>query len=77
MANNTLEVYFASLMKRIKEGELLELVDTGRENVKNNRVTVDVINHDKTEYSSHKLAGVVDGKHKNVWILITISRIDK
>ena len=46
-------------------------MDTGMENVNNIRVTDDVISHEKTEYSSHTLAEVVDGKHKNDWILVT------
>ena len=33
--------------------------------VKNTRVTDDVIIHEKTEYSSHALAEVVDVKQKN------------
>ena len=45
--------------------------------VENTRVTDDVITHNKTEYSSHTLAEVVDGKHKNDWILIMISRTGK
>ena len=45
--------------------------------VENTRVTDDVITHNKTEYSSHTLAEVVDGKHKNDWILITRSRTGK
>ena len=61
-------------MKRIIEGELWEIVDTGRENVKNTRVTDDVITHDKTKYSSHALDEVVDGENRNKWILITRSR---
>ena len=52
-------------MRRITEGKLWELVDTGRENVNKIRVTDDVINRDKTEYSSHTLAEVVDGINKN------------
>ena len=57
-------------MKRITEGELWELVDTERENFKNTRVTDDFIRHEMTEYSSHTLAEVVDGKHKNDFILV-------
>ena len=45
--------------------------------VENTRVTDDVITHNKTEYSSHTLAEVMDGKHKNDWILITRSRTGK
>ena len=77
MTKNTSETDFTRHMKRITEGELWELVDTRRENVKNTRVTDDVITCDKTEYSSHALAEVVDGKHKNDWILITRSRTAK
>ena len=45
--------------------------------VENTRVTDDVITHNKTEYSSQALAEVVDGKHKNDWILITRYRTGK
>ena len=45
--------------------------------VENTRVTDDVITHNKTEYSSQALAEVMDGKHKNDWILITRSRTGK
>ena len=45
MTRNTSEA-----AKRITERELWELVDTGGENVKNTRVTDDVITRDKTEY---------------------------
>ena len=45
--------------------------------VENTRVTDDVITHNKTEYSSHTLAEVMDGKHKNDWILITRYRTGK
>ena len=52
-------------------------MDTGRDNVKNNRLADDVITRYKTEYSSHALAKVVDGKNRNGWILITRSRTGK
>ena len=52
-------------------------MDTGRENVKNTRVTADVISRDNTEYSSHTIAEVVDVKHKNKCILVTRSSIGK
>ena len=64
-------------MKRIVLGELWDLVDDGRENVKNNRVMDDVIIRDKTEYSSHALAEVMDGKHNNDLIFITRFRTGK
>ena len=56
MTKNTLEAYIVKYMKRIIEGELWELVDTGRDIVKNAGVKYDVINRDKTEYSSHARA---------------------
>ena len=52
-------------------------MDTRRENVSNTRVTDDVINCEKTEYSTHVLAEVVDGEHKNSGILVTRYRIGK
>ena len=77
MSKNTSEADFASHMKRITEGELWEIMDTGRENFKNNRVTDDIITHNNTEYFSHALAKVVYGENRNEWILITISRTSK
>ena len=64
-------------MKRITEGELWEIVDTGRENVKRTGVTDDVITCDKTEYSSHAINEVIDGGNRNEWILITRSSTGK
>ena len=61
MTKKTLEADFARYTKIITEGELWEIVDTGREDVKNNRVMDDIISQDKTEYSSHALAEVLDG----------------
>ena len=61
MTKNTSEADFVKHMKRITEGELRELVETGRDNVNNTRVTYDVIKRDKTEYYSHSLAEVLDG----------------
>ena len=77
MTKNNLEEYFARHRIRITEGELWDLVHTVRENVKNNKVTDDVIPCDKTEYYSHALIEVINGKHKNDWILVTRSRIGK
>ena len=45
--------------------------------VKNNRVTDDIIICDKNKYYSHTLAEVMDGKHKNDYLLVTRSRIGK
>ena len=64
-------------MKRITEGELWDIVETVSEDVKITRVTDDVMERDKTEYSSHSLDEVVDGLNGNDWILFTISSIGK
>ena len=61
ITKNTSEADFARHMKRITEGKLCNLMDSKRNNVNNNRVTDYIITHDKTEYSIHKLAEVVDG----------------
>ena len=74
MTENTSEADFARHMKSIAEGELWELVDTGRENSKKTGVMDDVITRDKTEYSSHALAEVVDRENSNEWVLATRSR---
>ena len=77
ITKNTSEADFARHTKRITEGELWEIVDTGRENIKNTRVRNDVIICDNTKYSSHALAEAMDGRHKNYWLLVTISMIGK
>ena len=59
------EADLARHMRRITEGELWEIVDTGRYNVKKTVVTDDIIASDKNEYSSHALAEVVDGTNRN------------
>ena len=46
--------------KRTTEGELWETLETGRENVNNIRVTDEIMENNKTEYSSHTLAEFVD-----------------
>ena len=74
MTKNTSEADLARQTRRITEVELWELVDTGRENVKKTGVTDDIINRDKTEYSSHALSEVVDGTDRNEWVLGTRSR---
>ena len=51
--------------------------DTYNLSVNNTIVMDDVITREKNKYYSHTLAEVVDGKHKNYWILITISRTSK
>ena len=65
MTKNTSEADLTRHMRRITEGELWELVDTGRENVKKTGVTDDVNTRDKTEYSSRAFAEVVDGENRN------------
>ena len=75
ITKKTLEAYFARHMKSITEGELWELVYAGRKNVKNTRVTDDVINRDKTEYTSHALSEVLYREYENDWILVKIYRI--
>ena len=65
MTNNTSEAYFARHMRSITEGELWEIVDTGRENIKKTGVKYDIITRDKTEYSSHALDVVMDGTNSN------------
>ena len=77
ITKNTSEAYFSRHTKTITNRELWELMETGRDNVNNNRVMDEVIIHNKTEYSSHALAEFVDGKHKNDWILIMISSTAK
>ena len=72
--NNTQKECLSTHKIGITDGEILELVDTGRENVKKTGVTDDLITYYKIEYSSHALAEVVDGKHKDNCILIMRSR---
>ena len=59
MTKNISEADFSRHMKKIKKGELWELVDTGRQYVKKTGVTDEVITRDNTEYLSHTLAEVV------------------
>ena len=59
------------------EGELWDLVETGRNNVNNNRVIYGSMNNELTEYYSHVLAEVVDGEKENDWILVIRYKIDK
>ena len=77
MTKNTSEADFIRYIKIIVERELWEIVDTGRKNVKNNRVTDDVITRDNYGYFSHTPAEFVDGKNRNEGILITRSRAGK
>ena len=49
-------------MKSITEGELWEIVETGRKNVNNIIIMDGIMDCESTEYSSHALADVMDGK---------------
>ena len=77
MTENTSEADFARHMRRITEGELWELVDTGRENTNKTGVMDGVITRDKTEYSSHALADIVNGINRNEQVLGTRSKTGK
>ena len=74
---NDCSEYYDKHMKRFTDGELWEIVETGRENVNIARVTDEVMEHIKTEYSSHSFVEVVDEENRNDWILVTRSRIGK
>ena len=58
---NCPEADYVKRMKRIMEGELWEIMETGRNNFNDNGVVDGVMYYDSTEYSSHALAEVVDG----------------
>ena len=60
MTKNCSENDHSKHAKRITEGELWELVETGGENVKNNGVMDGVMNCDSTEYSIHELTNTMD-----------------
>ena len=77
MTKNTSEADYVNHTKSITEGELWELLETGKENVNNYRVTDAVIKREKTEYYSHVIAEVVDKENSNDWILVTRYRIGK
>ena len=65
MTKNSSEADFERHMTRMTEGELWELLYTGRDDVKRERVTDDVIACEKTEYSVHTLSEVVNGININ------------
>ena len=62
---NSSEEYFARNMRRITEGELWEIVDTGRENIKKTGVTDYVTTCDKNEYPIHEITEFMDGENRN------------
>ena len=61
ITKNSLETDLMKHAKSIREGELWEIVETGRGNVKITIVTDDVIKNDKTECSSQALSAIMDG----------------
>ena len=77
MTKNTLEADFPRHMRRITEGELWELVDTGRGDIKKTGFTYGVITFDKTEYSNHAFAEVVNRINRNEEVLGTGSSTGK
>ena len=77
MTKNFFEDDHTKHVKRIMEGELWEIVETGRDNVKNNRVVDGVTYFDSTEYSSQALNNTANQENGNEWVLVTISRNGK
>ena len=77
MTNNCSEADYDKVENRITEGELWELVESGRKNVKNNGLLDRVMDNESTEYSSHALADAVNMENMNDWIFVTISRSGK
>ena len=77
MTKNCSKKYYVKHMKSITEGEIWEILENGRDNVKNIGVMYEMMEFDNTEYYSHALAEVVDGENSKEWILVTRSRIGK
>ena len=65
MTKNTSIVYLVKHMKKITEGELWEIVETGRGNAKNTRATDYIVKFEKTEYYFHSLSRVVGVENRN------------
>ena len=61
-------------MKRIIKGAPWNLVDTRRDNVKNNEVLDGVMDHYLAAYYIHALADAMNKENRNDWILVTRSR---
>ena len=76
-AKNIPKADYVKHTKRITEGEIWELVENERQNVKNNKVLDGVMDRDSTEYSSHTLTDSVNKENRNDWIFVTISRNGK
>ena len=65
MTNNCSKACYVKHMKSITKGEIWELVETLRENVKNNGVLDGVIDIDSTEEYSHALADAMNKENRN------------
>ena len=76
LADNMIKNVFkddnAKHAKRTMKGELWELVETGRVNVKKYGVTDRVMDCDLTEYCSHKLANNEEQTNDSKWVLVKI-----
>ena len=77
MIKNFSEAGYVKHMNRIMEGELWELVGTGRVNANNDGVVDGVMDCDSIEYSSHTLADAVNKENRYYWILVKRSMNDK
>ena len=65
MKRNFSESDHAKNAKRITEGELWEIVENGRENVKNNGVLDRFMDCESTKYSSHTLSNTTKQENRN------------
>ena len=55
---------------RITEGELWELVKTGRDNINNIGIIDGVMDRDSTKYYSNEITKFMEGGNSNDWILV-------
>ena len=72
--------YDANYIKHAKstiEGKIWEIVEIGKENVKNNEVLDGVTNCYSAEYSSHVIAEVINDVKMHYWKLVTGYSIGK
>ena len=65
MMKNLSEAEHAKQTKIFTEGELWDLMEIRRENVKNNEVLDGVMDFESTEYSSHTLANTMNQENRN------------
>ena len=77
MTKNCSESDHVKHAKRITEGELWEIMETGMEDVNNNGVLDGVTDCDSTEYSRHELVNTVEHTNWSEWVLVTRSRYGK